>query len=135
MILITDGEDHESDPLGAAKEARKKGIRIFCIGLGTPKGSPIQMTDENGKMTYLKDSQGNQVLSKLDETTLRQIALETDGAYVHAQSTGLELDEIYTQRIAAMEKKDLESRREKRFEHRFQWPLSIAAILLVRWNS
>jgi len=131
LILITDGEDHESDPIGAAKEARKKGIRIFCIGLGSPRGSPIQMTDEKGNMTYLKDSDGNQVLSKLDETTLQQIALETRGAYVHAQSTGLELDEIYTQRIAEMEKKDLESRREKRYEHRFQWPLSIAAVLLI----
>jgi Ca-activated chloride channel family protein len=131
LILITDGEDHDSNPLGAAEEARKKGIRIFCIGIGSPKGTPIQLTNEAGGMTYLKDTEGNQVLSKLDETLLQKIAIETGGAYVPAQKSGLELDEIYTRRIAEMEEKDLESKREKRYEHRFQWPLSIAAFLLV----
>lgn len=131
LILITDGEDHDSDPLGAAEEARKRGIRIFCIGIGSSKGTPIQLTDEAGDMTYLKDAEGSQVLSKLDETLLQKIAIETGGAYVPAQKSGLELDEIYTRRIAEMEEKDLESKREKRYEHRFQWPLSVAAFLLV----
>ena len=131
LILITDGEDHESDPIGAAELAKEKGVRIFCVGIGTTEGSPIHVADEQGGKTYLKDAEGKQVLSKLDETTLKKIALTTGGAYVHASATGLELDTIYRERISAMEEKELESTRQKRYEHRFQWPLGGAALLLI----
>ncbi len=131
LILITDGEDHESAPLEAAELAKEKGIRIFCIGIGTPEGSPIQMTDEKGNMTYLKDANGQVVLSKLDEDTLKKVALKPGGAYVSATSSGMELDAIYKDRIAKMEEKELESSRKKRYEPRFQWPLAAAAVLFV----
>jgi Ca-activated chloride channel family protein len=131
LILITDGEDHQGDALAAAELAKEKGVRIYCIGIGTPEGSPIQVTDEQGNSSYLKSRDGQVVLSKLDEDTLKRIALTTGGAYVPASSSGLELDEIYSKRIARMEEKDLASTRRKRYEHRFQWPLGLALVLII----
>lgn len=131
LILITDGEDHESDPIGAAEEAAKHGIRIFCVGIGSKEGSPIQVTDAEGRQTYVRDRAGNVVLSKLGEETLKRIAYVTGGAYVRATAAGLELDVLYRERIATMEHKELESTRQKRFVHRFQWPLALAAVLVV----
>jgi len=131
LIIITDGEDHEQEAIVAAKLAKQKGIKIYCIGIGTPEGSPIQIFDVHGKMKYLKDKSGEVVLSKLNEKMLQTIALETDGAYVQASSTGIELDLIYKKRIAKMEGKELKSSKKKRFEHRFQWPLAAATIFLI----
>ena len=131
LILITDGEDHDSNPIEAAKLAAEKGIKIYCIGIGTPDGSPIRIAGKGGKKMYLKDAKGNLVLSKLDENTLKKIALITGGAYIPASASGIELDKIYKERIAKMEKSDLESTRRKRFEHRFQFPLAIALLFLL----
>jgi Ca-activated chloride channel family protein len=131
LILITDGEDHDSDPIGAAEFAKQHGVRIFCIGIGTPDGSPIQVVDGVGKSTYLKDARGDVVLSKLDEQTLKKIAFITGGAYVAASGTGIELDTIYRDRIATMQGRELESTRRKRYVHRFQWPLAAATFLII----
>jgi len=131
LIIITDGEDHDSKPIEAAKLAAKKGIKIYCIGIGTPSGSPIRITGKNGKKIYLKDSKGQLILSKLDENTLKKIALITGGAYIQASASGIELDKIYKDRIAKMEKADLQSTRKKRYEPRFQWPLAIALLFII----
>lgn len=126
LILITDGENLQGNLDNAIKMAKDKGVKIFCIGIGTPSGSPIQIIDEKGRKSYVTDNAGNQVLSKLDEETLRKIALETGGAYAQAVASGMELDAIYTKRIANMDTKELDSSRKKRYEHRFQWPLAAA---------
>ena len=126
LILITDGENLQGDLDNAIKMAKEKGVKIFCIGIGTPSGSPIQITDEKGRKTYITDRSGNQVLSKLNEETLQKIALETGGAYAQAVASGLELDAIYTKRIANMDTKELDSSKKKHYEHRFQWPVCAA---------
>ncbi|MCX7847838.1 MAG: VWA domain-containing protein [bacterium] len=131
LILITDGEDHESEPVRAAEEAAKHGIRIFCIGIGSVEGSPIQVQDGEGRQAYLRDRSGRVVLSKLGEETLKRIAYVTGGAYVRATATGLELDILYRERIATMEQKELESSRQKRYVQRFQWPLGLAALAVI----
>ena len=131
LIIITDGEDHESNPIEAAKLAAEKGIKIYCIGIGTPSGSPIRITGKNGKKVYLKDSKGRLILSKLDENTLKKIALITGGAYIQASASGIELEKIYKDRIAKMEKGDLQSTRKKRYEPRFQWPLAFAFLFII----
>ncbi len=85
IIILTDGEDHKSNPEQAAKQAAEKGIRIYTIGFGTTKGEPIPITDKQGNFTgYKKDKQQKVVLSKADETLLAQIAQETGGAYFPA---------------------------------------------------
>ncbi|MBN1520954.1 MAG: VWA domain-containing protein, partial [Candidatus Aureabacteria bacterium] len=131
LIMITDGEDHEGAPLKAAEDAKKEGIKIFCIGIGTPEGELISVEDEKGNKTFLKDSQGNVVKTRLDETTLQKIALATGGSYVRSGATEFGLDMIYDKKLSKMEKRELESKLAKQFEDRFQIPLALAFLLLA----
>ncbi len=130
MILITDGEYHEGDPDKAAKKAAELGIKIFCVGVGTREGELIPVLGENGNISFLKDRQGQVVKSRLDETTLQKIALTTGGGYVRASGAEYGLDIIYNEKIATMEKKELESKLQKRYEERYQIPVAIALGLL-----
>ncbi|MCX5895928.1 MAG: VWA domain-containing protein [Proteobacteria bacterium] len=129
LIIITDGEDHEGNPLETAQEAKKQGIRIFTIGVGQEGGAPIPMKDGSGG--FKKDERGEMVLSRLDETTLQKIALETGGSYVRSVTGDMDLDKIYREDIKGkVEKKELRSTRKKRWEERFPWFIFIAAVLL-----
>jgi Ca-activated chloride channel family protein len=134
LIIITDGEDHEGDPEQAAEEAKKEGIKIFCIGIGTKEGELIPVTDETGQKSFLKDNQGNVVKSHLDETSLQKIALKTGGVYVRATNAEFGLELIYRERIARMEKRELEAKMNKYYEERFQVFLWLALLLLVAEN-
>lgn len=99
IVLITDGEDHESNPLDAAKAAQAAGVRIVAVGLGSEEGSPITLTDpKTGARTQLMHD-GQPVMSRLDGATLRQIALDTGGAYVPAGTAALDLKSIVSQNI------------------------------------
>ncbi|MFA4991002.1 MAG: VWA domain-containing protein [Candidatus Omnitrophota bacterium] len=130
LVLLTDGEDHETDPVAAAQEAKKEGVIIYAIGIGTSKGEPIPVIDGAGKVTgYKKDKNGDIVMTRLDETALQKIALLTDGKYYHATAGEFELDRIYDE-ISGMEKKELSNRLFAQFEDRFQYFLGIAFILL-----
>jgi Ca-activated chloride channel family protein len=126
IILITDGEDHVGNSARAAEEAAAQGIKIFCVGIGTTDGELIPMVDETGRINFLKDRRGRTVQSKLDETTLQKIALVTNGGYVHPSGMDFGLDIIYEEKIADMEKKELESKFRKRYEERYQIPAAIA---------
>ncbi|MFH1777146.1 MAG: VWA domain-containing protein [Candidatus Omnitrophota bacterium] len=131
LVLITDGEDHAGDPVKAAEEAKKEEIKIFCIGIGTNEGELIPITDESGNKSFLKDKQGNVVKTRLDEVTLQKIALNTGGSYVRARGAEFGLDLIYEQKLAKMEKRELESKMRKQYEERFQIPLFVAFVLLL----
>lgn len=128
IILITDGESHIGNPVEAAEEAAEQGIKIFCVGVGSKAGALIPI--DGGKGVWLKDRKGQVVQSKLDEMTLQKIALTTNGGYVHASATQFGLDMIYNEKITAMEKRELESKRRKRHEERYQIPAIIALGLL-----
>jgi Ca-activated chloride channel homolog len=130
LILLTDGEDHDTNPVEAASEAKKEGIMIYTIGIGTKKGEPIPIIDESSKVNgYKKDKAGEVVMTKLDEDMLQKIALITDGKYYHATASEFELDKIYDE-INKMEKKELSSRLFTQYEDRFQYFLGLALILL-----
>ncbi|MCX7927693.1 MAG: VWA domain-containing protein [Candidatus Omnitrophica bacterium] len=131
LILITDGEAHEGDTMKAAELAKKEGIKIFCIGIGTPEGELIPLVDEKGNQVFLKDRTGAVVKTRLDEETLQKIALLTGGSYVRAQSKEFGLDLLYSQRIFQLEKRQLETKMAKQYEERFQIPLLCAWILLA----
>lgn len=95
LLLITDGEDHDSFPLDAAREAVAAGVRIVAIGFGSEDGSEITLTDpETGARRLLVDSDGAVVRSRLDGDLLREIALLTEGAYVPAGTSAIDLDAI-----------------------------------------
>jgi len=131
LILLTDGEDHDSEPVQAAKEAAHEGIRIYTIGLGSESGEPIPLKNENGAhIGYLKDRQGNVVMSKLDQTTLEKIALLTDGKYYHASTGEMELSKVF-QDITDMEKKELQSKKYVQYEDRFYYFLWLALLFLI----
>lgn len=130
LILITDGEDHNSDPLAAAQEAKKMGVKIFAIGIGNDTGAPVPNPDGSGG--FIKDRSGNVVLSKLNEQLLQKIALETGGAYVRSVTGDVDLTKIYREGIrSGMERKELSATRNKRWEERFQWFIAAALLLLI----
>jgi len=130
LILLTDGEDHDTNPVQAAQEAKKEGIIIYTIGMGTRKGEPIPVLDGSGNVKgYKKDKNDEVVMTRLDEDTLQKIALITDGKYYHATTSEFELDKIYDE-ISRMEKKELSNRLFTQYEDRFQYFLGIAFILL-----
>lgn len=131
LIIITDGEDHQGNVIAAAEKAKKAGIKIFCIGIGTRDGELIQFVDEQGKQSFIKDREGNVVKSRLNEEILEKIAAITGGSYVRASGADFGLDLIYEGRIASMEKKEMKAQMSRRFYERFQFPLALAIIFLL----
>jgi Ca-activated chloride channel family protein len=131
LLLLTDGEDHDTDPLGAAEEARKEGVKIYTVGIGSPEGEPIPINNQRGeRVGFKKDEDGQVVVSRMDETTLQKIALTTGGKYYRATPSELELDKIYDD-ISRMEKKDLEGKLLLQYDDRFQWPLALALVFII----
>jgi Ca-activated chloride channel family protein len=133
VILITDGEHTGSeDPLKAAEQAQKAGIKLFCIGVGSGDGVPIPAEDGGFK----KDAAGRIILSHLDESLLTRMALATGGGYVRSAAGDMDLDSIYRDQIRGhMEATTVESSRKQVWADRFQWPLALAVLLLfvARW--
>jgi len=130
IVVITDGENHEDDAVGAAKAAVDKGIKVFTIGMGMPDGAPIPMYDKNGNMLgYKKDKSGKTVVTKLNEDMLRQIAAAGDGSYVRASSATTGLSKVLGD-INKIQKKEIETRQFTDYEDRFQIFLVLALILL-----
>jgi Ca-activated chloride channel family protein len=133
LILLTDGEDHDTDPIGAAEEARKEGVKIYTIGIGNPEGEPIPIYNQRGeRIGFKKDNEGNVVVSQMDDVTLQKIALTSGGKYYRASPSELELDKVY-ENIAKMEKKELEGKLLLQYDDRFQWPLAVA-LLFILWE-
>jgi Ca-activated chloride channel homolog len=130
MVIITDGEDHDGDPVSLAEEARKQGIIIHCIGIGTREGDLI-FIEEAGAKEFLKDSQGNAVKSRLDEEVLQKIALATGGTYIRSTNTEFGLDLLYKEKLSAMEKSESAGKMNKRYEERYQIFLALGFLLIV----
>jgi Ca-activated chloride channel family protein len=131
LVIITDGEDHEGDPVQAAQEAKKEGIIIYCIGIGTQEGDLVFVDSEEGRKEYLKDSAGNAVKSRLNEDVLQKICLTTGGTYVRAASTEFGLELLYNEKFSKMEKSELQTKMSKLYIERFQIPLTIGLMLLL----
>jgi Ca-activated chloride channel family protein len=132
IILITDGEDHDSFPLEAAKEAAERGIKILAIGFGDEKGSPIQVTDpKTGAKKTLRDASGAEVVTRLDGDTLREIALATGGAYVPAGTGVLDLQSIYETHIAGLTRGSLDGQSRAIRGEAYQLAVLAALVLLV----
>lgn len=129
IILITDGENHDDDALGAAKAAADKGIIVHTIGVGLPQGAPIPVSG-SGQKNYLKDNQGNVVISKLDEGMLNQISTSGNGMYVRASNTQVGLNTVFD-KIKKMSKAEYESKVYSEYENQFQWPIGFALVFLI----
>ena len=129
LVIMTDGEDHGSDPLAAAREAADAGITIYTIGLGSTGGEPIPLSLEEGG-GYKRDRAGQIVMTRLDEATLMDVAAATGGRYFRATDTERELS-VIEEDISKMEQGELESRMYAYYEERFQFPLAFALAILV----
>ncbi len=131
LIIISDGEDHEDDPVKAAIAAREMGITIHTIGIGRPEGAPIPLSGGGGGQSrFLTDEEGNTVITRLDEPTLQAIASEGGGMYIRAGSSGTGLD-IIMDEIDNLEKAEFEEMLYTEFEERFQYLAALALLILV----
>lgn len=130
IIVITDGEDHDDNPVTAAEAAIEKGANVYTIGIGLPEGAPIP-TFSNGKQTgFKKDLSGKTVVTKLDEITLQKVAAAGKGIYVRANNTTAGLKDVFD-RINKMEKQKYETKVFSDYEDRFQYLIGIAILLLI----
>lgn len=132
IILITDGDDHDSFAAEAAKAASERGIRIISIGFGDEAGSQVQLTDKRtGARTTLLDGNDDPVVTHLNGELLRKIALETDGAYIPAATGALDLKSIYEAHIAPLTRGRLDDRGRLVKQEQYQWAVLLALVCLV----
>ena len=129
IVVITDGENHEDDPVAAAQEATKNGIIVHTIGMGLPQGSPIPVL-RNGQTDYLRDNDGNVVVTKLDETTLEEISAAGNGIYVRANNAQVGLNALFDE-INKMEKEEMETLVYSEYDDQFQYFFAIGLFLLL----
>jgi Ca-activated chloride channel family protein len=131
LILFTDGEELEGDAVKTAQAAAGEGLRIFTVGVGTPQGSLIPITGENGETAFVKDSASQVVKSKLDEKRLREIAQATGGLYLHLENGPRTMRQLYDDGLSKMKAAEIDTRLSRRPIERYEWPLSIALIALI----
>ncbi|MBK7132545.1 MAG: VWA domain-containing protein [Bacteroidales bacterium] len=129
LVIITDGENHEDDPVSMAEEAAKAGIVIHTIGIGSVEGVPVRVI-VNGRRDFLKDVEGNTVISKLDEDILKKVAVSANGTYVRASNSNIGLDEIFSE-IRQMKDQELESTMYTEYNDQFQIFAALAVFLLL----
>ncbi len=125
IIVITDGEDHEGRVMEAATEAKEKGMRVYVLGVGSPKGAPIPI----GNGDYMKDNTGQTVMTGLNEEMCRQIAQAGGGAYIHVENNSNAQDQL-DQELDKLAKKEIESTVYSDYDEQFQ-AVGILALLLI----
>ena len=130
LIIITDGENHEDDAVALAREAAEKGIKTYTIGVGLAKGSPVPMSGGSVQQDFLKDKDGNVVISKLNEQMLEQIATEGGGKYIRANNTRLGLNALFED-INQLEKKEIEAKVYSEYQDMFEYPAALALLLII----
>ena len=125
IIVITDGENHEDDPVAAAAQAEELGVRVFAVGVGSPEGKPIPMDGE-----LLKDKDGEIVVTRLDEKVLQEMAQAGNGVYVRAGASEFGLNPII-ENIKRMEDEMYSSIVFEEFDEQFMYFLGIALVFFV----
>lgn len=127
IVLITDGENHEDDAIGAASATAEKGIHVNIVGIGLPKGGPIPLQGTNN---YMKDKDGNVVITMLNEQMCQEIAAAGKGMYVRADNTNSALKALQKE-IDKMKKTELDSKVYSEYDEQFQLVAWIALFLLI----
>ena len=125
IVVITDGENHEDDPVAAAEQAAAMGVRVFTIGVGSPEGKPIPMDGE-----LLKDKNGEIVVTRLDESVLQDVARAGNGVYVRAGNTEFGLNPVIDD-IRKMEDEKYNSIVFEEYDEQFMYFLAFAFVLFV----
>ena len=130
IIVISDGENHEDDAIGAARNAAREGVCVCTIGMGLADGAPIPEGNGGRRTDYKRDRSGNVVMTHLNEQMLRDIAAAGDGVYVHASHAGSSLGDI-TRLIEKLDKDEYSEALFAVYESRFGYPLAAALLCLL----
>lgn len=128
IIIITDGEDHEGGAIEAAREAKKMGMRVFVLGVGSPNGAPIPMVGRQGN--YMTDRMGNTVMTRLNEDMCKQIAKAGGGAYIHVDNNSNAQKQLDNE-LDKLSKKEIDSVVYSEYDEQFQAFGVIALLLLI----
>ena len=127
IIVITDGEDHEGGAVEAAEAARKKGMRVYVLGVGSTKGSPIPLAGSNG---YMKDNTGQTVISTINEEMCKEVASAGGGAYIHVDNNSTAQEQLNNE-LAKLSKKDITSTIYSEYDEQFQAFGVLAIFILI----
>ena len=131
LIIFTDGEELSGEAAKVAKSAAEAGLKIFTIGVGTPQGSLIPITTDDGETVFVKDSSGQVVKSKLDEKRLGEIAKAAGGFYLRLGDAPRTMSQLYEQGLATMKAAEIDARLSRRPIERYEWPLGAAILALA----
>ena len=130
IVVITDGENHEDDAIEAAKEAQEAGIRVYTVGMGTTKGAPVPVTAGQSN-EFIKDRDGNIVITKIDEASLAQVAAAGNGAYIPANNIRGGINSLVDE-LNKLDKSEIEARVYSEYEDRgIYLELVVLALLLI----
>jgi len=131
ILLLTDGEDHESEPLEAAREAAKHGIRIYAVGIGSRSGEPVPQLNEDGTMAgYMQAPGGGYVTSRVDEATLRGIADATKGTLILMEPGHFGVEPILRE-VGKLKRAEGQSRLIRHYDEVYAWFLLPGFLLLL----
>ncbi len=126
IIVITDGEDHEGGAVEAAQKAKKLGMRVFVLGIGSPDGAPVP----DGQGGYMKDNSGNTVMSVLNEDMCKQVAEAGGGAYIHVENSSNAQEQLNSE-LAKLSQKEMDTVIYSDYDEQFQAFGIIALLLLI----
>jgi Ca-activated chloride channel family protein len=130
LFIISDGEDHQDDASSAIAQATKDGIKTYAIGIGTEKGGPIPLKDRGVLQGYKKDSKGEVVITKMNESTLKEIAANGNGKYLLGNRTQETVDYV-EQVLVKAEKSEFESTKFSDYKDQFQWFIGLGLLFLI----
>ena len=126
IIVITDGENHEDDPVSSAKRAADMGVRVFTIGVGSVEGKFIPLPDGG----YITDAEGNNVVTRLDDKTLQKIADAGNGVFVHSSNVEFGLEPIIEE-IQKMDDEVMTTVTYEEYEELYMYFLGVALLFLI----
>ncbi|MAS92838.1 MAG: hypothetical protein CMO55_06535 [Verrucomicrobiales bacterium] len=130
LVLVTDGEDLQGAVKTALDTAKEKGMVIYTVGVGDPKGALIPITQTDGSQDFVRDQSGEPVRTALDEETLKLIADQTGGIYAPLGRAGEGLNQIYREKLRLAPESEFDQRLDRIPLERFEWPLALGILLL-----
>lgn len=130
IIIITDGENHQEDAVEAASEANEKGIQVYTVGMATTAGVPIPLYQNGRKIGFRKDKEGNSIVTRLNESTLKEIATAGDGYYIRATNSDAGLNQILDE-LEQLNKAEIGTQLFTDYEDRFQYFVAIGLFFLI----
>ena len=129
IIVISDGENHEDDAVGAARDAAKKGIVVSTVGMGSPQGAPIPEYRNGQVVSYKRDAEGNVVITRMNRAMMEDIAKAGKGFYVEANNISSGVETVF-EKLSELDKVAFETRNISDYETRYPYFLALALVLI-----